>query len=72
MWLRGCDGFELAEEKDVVAGIKALSEDCVRDKELRKAAKIYKDSIVIMMKRTPEEWGRRTFDGSVDRFRQQN
>ena len=45
MWLRGCDGFELAEEKDVVAGIKAISEDCIRDKELRKAAKIYKDSI---------------------------
>ena len=51
------DGFELAEEKDVVAGIKAISEDCIRDKELRKAAKIYKDSIVIMMKRSPEEWG---------------
>ena len=32
LWLRGCDGFELAEEKDVVAGIKAISEDCIRDK----------------------------------------
>lgn len=57
LWLRGCDGFELAKEKDVVAGIKAMSEDCIRDKELRQAAKIYKDSIVIMMKRTPEKWG---------------
>ena len=71
LWLRGCDGFELAEEKDVVDGIKAISEDCIRDKELCQAAKTYKDSIIIMMKRTPEEWGRRTFDGSVDRFRQQ-
>ena len=57
LWLRGCDGFELAEEKDVVDGIKAISEVCIRDKELRQAAKTYKDSIVIMMKRTPEEWG---------------
>ena len=57
LWLRGCDGFELAGEKDVVAGIKAISEDCIRDKELCQAAKIYKDSIVIMMKRSPEEWG---------------
>ena len=34
LWLRGCDGFELAEEKDVANGIKAISEDCIRDKEL--------------------------------------
>ena len=53
--MRWC--FELAEEKDIVAGIKAISEDCIRDKELRQAAKSYKDSIVIMMKRSPEEWG---------------
>ena len=57
LWLRGCNSFQLAKKKDIVAGIKAIDEDCIRDKELRQAARTYKDSIVMMMKRSPEEWG---------------
>ena len=57
LWLRGCNSFQLAKKKDIVAGIKAIDEDCIRDKELRQAAKTYKDSMVMMMKRSPEEWG---------------
>ena len=57
LWLRGCDGFELADEKDVVDGIKAISEDCIRDKEICKAAKNYKGGILTMMKRSSAEWG---------------
>ena len=57
LWLRGCDGYELAKTKDVVDGIKDICEECIRDKELSQAAKIYRDSIVIMMMRSPEEWG---------------
>ena len=56
LWLRGSNGFELVEEKDVVDGINAISEECIRDKDLREAARTYKDSIVIMMKRSSEEW----------------
>lgn len=56
LWLRGCDGFILAEEKDVVNGINAISENCIKDKELRQAARTYKDSIVILMNRSSEEW----------------
>ena len=57
LWLRGYERYELAETKDVVDSIKAISENCIRDKELCQAAKIYRDSIVIMMMRSPEEWG---------------
>ena len=57
LWLRGRDAFELADEEDVVDGINAISEDCIRNKELRIAAKAYKDSIVMMMKRPAAEWG---------------
>lgn len=57
LWLRGCDGCVLAGKQDVIDGIKAISEECIRDKELRNAAKIYKDSIVIMMRHDADEWG---------------
>lgn len=56
LWLAGVENVELEETKDIVAGINAISEDCIRDMELRKAAKTYKDGIVIMMKRSFEEW----------------
>lgn len=56
LWLRGYDGFELVSEDAVVEGIKEISESCIRDKELRNAAKTYKDSIIVMMKRDSEEW----------------
>ena len=64
LWLRGCNSFQLAKKKDIVAGIKAIDEDCIRDKELRQAARTYKDSIVMMMKRSPEEWGE---EGAIDK-----
>lgn len=57
LWLRGVDGFELAEEKDIIDGINAISENCIRDKELRLAAKSYKDSILCLIRRYPDEWG---------------
>ena len=57
LWLRGCDGFELAETKDVIYGIKYINAGCIRDKELRDAASIYKDSIILMMGRPTDEWG---------------
>lgn len=56
LWLRGCDGLERVPGKDVVAGIKAISVSCIRDNELRQAAKTYKDGIVNMMKRSYEDW----------------
>lgn len=36
--------------------LMTLSHDCIRDPELRQAAKTYKDSIELMMRRPYEEW----------------
>ena len=57
LWMRECAGFPLADKEDIVAAIRSISEDCIRDDDLRSAARTYKDSIIVMMNRPMNEWG---------------
>lgn len=47
-WLR----FGLDPDDSVVDSIRSINEDCIRDNELRDAARVYKDSIVAKMQRS--------------------
>ena len=50
IWLRGHDADTLLEDEDARKATQNISVDIIRDKELRKAAQVYKDSMLILMR----------------------
>lgn len=56
LWLRSNTSDELVASADVLGGIRQISEDCISSQPLRKAARVYKDSLMQMMNKPYEEW----------------
>ena len=57
IWFRSQTSDTLRPDEDVRKAIQDISADIIKDEELRKAAKVFKDSMLILMKTSPEKWG---------------
>ena len=57
VWFRGhtSDGM-LCEDSDVKQSIKDISINIIRDSDVRHAAQLYKDSILLLMETEPDQW----------------
>lgn len=56
IWFRGATSNTLCKDEDVRKAIQNISTSSIKDKELRKAAQFFKDSMLILMKTSPEKW----------------
>ncbi len=56
IWFRGQDADTLRNDEDVRKAIQNISTDIIKDENLHKAAEVYKDSMLILMKTSPEKW----------------
>ncbi len=57
IWFRSQTSDTLRSDEDVRKAIQNISTDIIKDERLRKAAQVFKDSILILMKTSPEKWG---------------
>ena len=56
VWYRGHTADLLRYDEDVWESIEAISVNMIKDANVRKAAQIFKDSLLLMMKTEPNEW----------------
>lgn len=56
VWYRGHTADLLREDDDVRQGIKDITVDFIHDKDVRKAAQILKDSILLLISIPPDQW----------------
>ena len=57
VWYRGHTADLLRYNDEVKRSIEAVSVNIIKDKEVRKAAQDYKDSLLKLMKTEPDDWG---------------
>ena len=57
VWYRGHTADLLRYDDEVKRSIEAVSVNIIKDKEVRKAAQDYKDSLLKLMKTEPDDWG---------------
>jgi len=57
VWYRGHTADLLRYDEEVKNSIEAVSVNIIKDKEVRKAAQDYKDSLLKLMKSEPDDWG---------------
>ena len=57
VWYRGHTADLLRNDDEVKRSIEAVSGNIIKDKEVRKAAQDYKDSLLKLMKTEPDDWG---------------
>ena len=57
VWYRGHTADLLHYDDEVKRSIEAVSVNIIKDKEVRKAAQDYKDSLLKLMKTEPDDWG---------------
>ena len=57
VWYRGHTADLLRYDDEVKRSIEAVSVNIIKDKEVRKAAQDYKDSLLKLMKSEPDDWG---------------
>ena len=60
VWYRGHTADLLRYDEEVKRSIEAVSVNIIKDKELRKAAQDFKDSIIKLMKTEPDAWEENT------------
>ena len=56
VWFRGHSAFLLYEDDVVKQSIENISVDIIHDQEVRQAAQLFKDSTLMLMATTPDEW----------------
>lgn len=58
VWFRGhtANFFSAEDDDDVKQSIRNISVNIIRDKDVQLAAQLYKDSILLLMETTPDEW----------------
>ena len=56
IWYRSHTADNLRSDEEIVESTSDINVAIIQDMELRKAAQVYKDSILILMKATPEKW----------------
>jgi hypothetical protein len=58
VWFRGHTANFLSDEddNDIKQSIRNISVNIIRDKDVQQAAQLYKDSILLLMETTPDEW----------------
>lgn len=56
VWYRGHTADLLRYDEEVKRSIEAVSVNIIKDKEVRKAAQNFKDSIIKLMKTEPDKW----------------
>ena len=56
IWFRGHTADMLRTDEDVRKAIKNISTDIIKEENLHKAAEVYKDSMLILMKTSPDKW----------------
>ena len=56
VWYRGHTADLLRYDEEVKRSIEAVSVNIIKDKEVRKAAQDFKDSIIKLMKTEPDKW----------------
>ena len=56
VWYRGHTSCLLRNDSDVIESINKISIDFIHDKDVRKAAQLFKDSVLLLMEKTPEQW----------------
>lgn len=56
VWYRGNTHDILYDDDDVKQAIRNISVNIIRDKDVRKAAQTFKDSLLLLMASTPDEW----------------
>ena len=57
VWYRGHTADLLRYDDEVKRSIEAVNVNIIKDKEVRKAAQDYKDSLLKLMKTEPNDWG---------------
>ena len=57
VWYRGHTADLLRYDDEVKRSIEVVSVNIIKDKEVRKAAQDYKDSLLKLMKSEPDDWG---------------
>ena len=57
VWYRGHTADLLRYDDEVKRSIEAVNVNIIKDKEVRKAAQDYKDSLLKLMKTEPDDWG---------------
>lgn len=57
VWYRGYTSDLLRDDEDVWKSIEAVSVNIINDSDVRKAAQNFKDSLILIMKTEPDEWG---------------
>lgn len=56
IWFRSQTADTPRTDEEVSKAIQNISADIIKDEELRKAAQVFKDSMLILMKTSPEKW----------------
>lgn len=56
VWLRGCQGMPLAGEQEIQDSIRAVSPGCIREASVRQAAQTFRDSLLLVMRNSPDGW----------------
>lgn len=57
VWYRGHTAYLLRDDEEVRKSIEAISVNVIKDGKVRKAAQNFKDSLILIMKTEPDEWG---------------
>lgn len=56
VWYRGHTSDLLRDDNDVIQSIKNMSIDIIHNKDVRNAARLFKDSLLFLMEKTPDQW----------------
>lgn len=56
IWYRGQGSDTLRSDEDISKAIQNISTDFIKDEELRKAARVFKDSMLILTRKALAEW----------------
>lgn len=56
VWYRGHTADLLRDDDDVMQSIKGISVDFIHDKDVRKAAQNFKDSVLMLVSTPPDQW----------------
>lgn len=56
LWYRGHTADLLIDDDDVKQSIQGISIDFIHDKDIHRAAQNFKDSVLLLIAKTPEQW----------------
>lgn len=56
VWYRGHTSDLLRDDNDVIQSIKNMSIDIIHNKDVRNAARLFKDSLLLLMEKMPDQW----------------